>query len=68
MLIESLEKWNELAEMLLKHGYGLRETQYDIYDLEGFKAMFGSINSGYSIVEIVTHNETVYDAIIRYGV
>jgi len=68
MLIESLEKWNEIAEMLLKHGYGLWETQYDIFAPEGFKAKFGSANSGYSIVEIVTHSKSVYEAIIRYGV
>lgn len=62
--IDTLDEWAELYKLLKRHGYVLWQMQYRISDPEGFHARFSS--QGRSEVEIVTFDEKVYKAIIRY--
>ncbi len=64
MNIESLEKWNRVAEKLRYYDYQLWQWQYDVDAPEGFYARF--IASGWPEIEIVTHDENVYNAIMQY--
>lgn len=63
--IESLDDWKEYAEILQRMGYSVFQLQFDTKSKEGFRAVF--ILSGCPDVEIVTHNEAVHDAIVKYG-
>ena len=62
--IDTLDEWADLSKLLKRHGYVLWQMQYRISDPEGFQARFSS--KGKSEVEIVTYEEKVYKAIIRY--
>ncbi|MPN21547.1 hypothetical protein SDC9_168927 [bioreactor metagenome] len=64
MRIENIEKWNEVSVKLSARGYSLYQMQYAIDLPEGFHATFFSKES--PLVEIVTYNNAVYDAILRY--
>lgn len=62
--IESFEQWAMLAVVLTDHGYHLRQAQYDTQYPEGFYVWFRKF--GKPDIEVVTHNDTVHDAIIKF--
>jgi hypothetical protein len=62
--IESIEQWNTLSERLKNNGWFLWQTQYGIDYPEGFHAWFAK--AGKKDYEIVTYNNEVYKAIIKY--
>lgn len=64
-LIESMDQWSALSAELSKRGYYLWQMQYDIHHPEGFHARFA--RAGRPDVEIVTRDEKVCSAIVRYN-
>lgn len=62
--IESLETWRELVVQLAENGYRIWQMQYDTRSPEGFHAWFYS--TGKPEIELVTHSDAVYDAIVKY--
>ncbi len=62
--IESIEQWYKLSVKLIENGYQIWQMQYDTRAPEGFHAWF--YLTGKPEFEIVTHNDAVHDAIIKY--
>ncbi|MEA4895902.1 MAG: hypothetical protein VB064_11675 [Oscillospiraceae bacterium] len=63
-IIETIDEWNDLVKTLKELEYCRWQMQYDIASPEGFHASFMAQDR--SIIEIVTTNEAVYRAIVRY--
>ena len=64
--VDSLEQWDALAGELRKAGYTVYQMQYAANQPEGFHVWFWL--SGRPEVHIVTHNESVQDAIVDYRI
>lgn len=64
MRVESLEKWYEVSAKLSEKRYSLYTMQFDVNHPEGFHAWF--LLHSTPGVEIVTHDQAVHDAILRY--
>jgi hypothetical protein len=65
MVIETLEKWNEVSDILRRMGYRRFVMQYSIDAPEGFHVWFGSTADAPE-VEIVTRSQAVYDVIMSF--
>ncbi len=63
--IEAIGQWNDLAKTLREFDYYLFQMQYDIYDPEGFHAVFAARGPSEDI-EIVTHSAVVFGEIMYY--
>jgi len=64
--IDSLEQWESIAAKLSAENYHIWQAQYSPDSPEGFRVRF--ISEGKPDVEIVTHSEAVYEAIVRYEI
>jgi len=62
--VDTTEKWNRFASKLSDRGYSLWVFQHNYDDPEGFHAWFGAPD--WPGVEIVTHTQSVQDAILHY--
>ena len=63
--IESLEQWNTVSNLLIKHGYRRWQWQYGTDRPEGLHVWFWA--SGRPDVEVVTYSDEVFRAISRYN-
>ena len=63
-VVETLDYWHKLSDMLGARGYRLWQWQYDTKHPEGFHAWF--CQSGRPDVEVVTYSDDVCRAIIQY--
>jgi hypothetical protein len=63
-VIESLDQWKAFSAKLSSERYRLWQTQFDTRSPEGFHAWFSA--SRQADIEVVTHNDDVHDAIVKY--
>ena len=63
-IINFLTQWYTLLELLSSQGYQRWQWQYDVNHQEGFHAWFRLHDR--PDVEVVTHDEDVYKAIMQY--
>jgi len=61
--IEVIDKWNELRKMLLEFDYRIWQIPYFVYGTDELHALFKSDDA---VIEVVTHNREVADAIKDY--
>jgi hypothetical protein len=63
-LIETRKQWDELAKLLMKHGYRRWQLEFDYYEPECFHAWFWS--SGHAEIEVITYSKDIKQAIMEY--
>lgn len=62
--INTIERWKIANDYLSQNNYTLWQMQYDTKSPEGFHARF--YVTGKPDIEIITFNEEVYKAILKY--
>lgn len=62
--IDDVAKWTALASELARSGYKIWQMQYDTDHPEGFHVWFAAHQR--PTVEVMTRNDAVYDAIVKY--
>lgn len=69
MQIDSMEKWVEVAEMLVRDKFDLWQTQYSIDNPYGFIATFDNFKASkrQPTITIITFDKDVHDVILRYA-
>ncbi len=63
--VETMNKWDIISELLIKHGYRRWQWQYAVDEPEGLHVWFWA--SRRPDVEVVTHSEDVFRAILHYN-
>jgi hypothetical protein len=64
MKLDSMAQWDELSGLLISGCYKVWQMQYDTKAPEGFHVWFWA--PGRPTFELVTHNDQVYEAIVKY--